>query len=126
MIVFCLVFSFIYGAGAIFILTWNASVIATAMGNLIKSQLANITSVSSYFTIAAISFFRYMTHGIFEIAAYFIAGLAGGIISIAVIKHKLNNNKVIFDATELIVLSIAILAIASVIEVYVTPIFFNV
>ena len=35
---FCLVFSLLYGTGAIFILTWNASVIAAAIGNLIKKQ----------------------------------------------------------------------------------------
>ena len=122
---FCLAFAFLYGTGAVFILTWNASVIATAVGNLIKSQLANVTSLSSYFSITALSFLRYMTHGIFEITAYFIAGLAGGIISIAVIKHNLKEDRVIFDATELILLSIAILVIASVIEVYVTPVFFS-
>ena len=32
---FCILFSFIYGAGAIFILTWNASVIGAAIGNFI-------------------------------------------------------------------------------------------
>src|SRR3989338_2844364 len=31
---FCLVFSFLYVVGAVFILTWNASVVATAIGNL--------------------------------------------------------------------------------------------
>ncbi len=124
---FCLAFAFIYGAGAIFILTWNASVIAVAIGGLIKSELAQtaslvgFSSIASYFSIAAFSFFRYMTHGIFEIAAYFIAGLAGSIISIAIIKHDLNKDQVIYDATELILLSLAMLIIAGVIEVFVTP-----
>ena len=31
----CIIFSFLYGAGAIFILTWNASVIAAAIGSFI-------------------------------------------------------------------------------------------
>ena len=127
---FCLAFAFIYGAGAIFILTWNASVIAAAIGSLIKSELAQtasyvgLASISSYFGIAAFSFMRYMTHGIFEIAAYFIAGLAGSIISIAVIRHNLDNNQVVYDATELIILSLAVLVVAAVIEVFVTPAFF--
>jgi len=128
---FCLAFSFLYGIGAIFILAWNASVIATAMGNLIKTEIALTTSsvgfsaISSYFNIATFSFMRYMTHGIFEIASYFIAGLAGGIISIAVIKHNLDNDSVIFDATELILLSLALLVVAGVIEVYITPQLFS-
>src|SRR3989344_1506664 len=78
---FCLLFSLLYGAGSVFILTWNASVIATAIGTLIKSEIAKtsslvgFTSLSSYFGITAFGFFRYMTHGILEIAAYFVVGL---------------------------------------------------
>lgn len=127
---FCLAFAFIYGTGAIFILTWNASVIAVAIGNLIKTELAQLTpligldALSSYFSIAAFSFLRYMTHGIFEITAYFVAGLAGGIISFAVIKHDFDNDNVIFDVTELIILSLALLVISCLVEVFVTPRFF--
>lgn len=127
---FCLTFAFLYGAGAIFILAWNASVIAAAIGNLIKTELAQtaswvgLSSLSSYFSVTAFGFFRYMTHGIFEILAYFIVGLAGSIISVAVIKHNLNNDRIIFDATELIVLAISLLVIASLVEVFVTPKFF--
>jgi uncharacterized membrane protein SpoIIM required for sporulation len=124
---FCLSFAFLYGTGAIFILTWNASVIATAIGNLMKTKLAQATSfmglsaISSYFSITAFSFLRYMTHGIFEITAYFVAGLAGGIVSVAVIKHNFDNDKILFDVTELIILSLALLVIASLIEVFITP-----
>lgn len=127
---FCLAFSFLYGIGAVFILIWNASVIATAIGNLIKLKLAQATSLiglaalSSYFNIAAFSFLRYMTHGIFEIAAYFIAGLAGGIISVAVIKRDFGNDKIVFDVADLIFLSLACLVIASLVEVFITPALF--
>lgn len=124
---FCLAFAFLYGAGAIFILTWNASVIAVAIGNLIKTELAQtaslagFSSIASYFSIAAFGFFRYMIHGTFEIAAYFVAGLAGSIISIAVIKRCLDNDQVIFDATELIIFSLALLIIGGLVEVFVVP-----
>lgn len=124
---FCLAFAFIYGAGAIFILTWNASVIAVAIGGLIKTELASgataigLNTIGSYFGIVAFGFIGYLTHGIFEIMAYFVAGLAGSIISIAVIKHHLDNDQVIFDATELIVLSLALLVLAAFVEVVVTP-----
>ena len=37
--IFCVLFSFLFGAGAIFILTWNASVIAAAIGNFIRTNL---------------------------------------------------------------------------------------
>ncbi len=128
---FCLVFSLLYGTGAIFILTWNASVIAAAMGNLIKMELAKtaslvgFTSISAYFSVATFSFFRYMTHGIFEIGAYFVAGLAAGIISIALIKHNLQDNRVLTDSLNLIFISLGMLILAALIEVYVTPFFFS-
>ena len=128
---FCLIFSLLYGTGAIFILTWNASVIAAAMGNLIKTKLASVASlvgfpsISAYFGVAAFGFMRYMTHGILEITAYFTAGLAGGIISIALIKHNLRENRVLTDALDLIFISLGFLLVASVIEVYVTPLFFS-
>ena len=125
---FCILFSFMYGSGAIFILTWNASVIATAMGALIKNQLAisfGSPGLYAYFTLGVASFFRYMTHGIVEIAAYFIAGLAGGIISIALIKHDLKEKRVLIDALDLIFVSVGVLILAGVIEVYITPVLFG-
>ncbi len=127
---FCLIFSFVYGTGAIFILTWNASVVATAMGNFFKTELAKgaslvgIPALSSYFSAASFSFLRYMTHGILEMASYFIAGLAGGIISIALIKHNLKEDKVLIDALDLILLSVGFLIAAALVEVYVTPLMF--
>ncbi len=127
---FCIVFSLLYGTGAIFILTWNASVIAAAMGNLIKMELAKtasfvgLTSIAGYFSVATFGFFRYMTHGILEIAAYFIAGLAGGIISIALIKHNLKENSVLIDSLDLILISVGLLIVAGIVEVYVTPLLF--
>ncbi len=128
---FCIVFSFLYGTGAVFILTWNASVIATAMGSLFKLKVAEgvaITGavVGSYaFSAAFYAFFRFMTHGLLEIAAYFVAGLAGGIISIALIKHNLQEDRVLFDSLDLILISMGMLIVAGVVEVYVTPIFFT-
>ena len=124
---FCLLFSFLYGIGSIFILTWNASVIATAMGSLIKTEIAKTASamgwplISSYVSVTAFSIVRYMTHGVFEIAAYFVAGLAGGIISIALIKHNFQDDKIFIDALDLILLSLGLLLVGSIVEVYVTP-----
>ncbi len=127
---FCLIFSLLYGTGAMFILTWNASVIATAMGSVIKTHVAQTIGSSSasvfgaYVGAASFSVMRYMTHGLLEVAAYFIAGLAGGIISIALIKHNLNEERVLIDALDLIMISIGILFVAGVVEVYVTPALF--
>lgn len=133
-LLFCVLFSFLYGAGAIFILTWNASVIGTAIGNFIRKSIASIATqygsvgIGSYFGVVSIGLFKYAIHGIPEILAYFVGALAGGIISIAIINHDVESRKfehVILDAADLLMLAIAITFIAAVLEVYVTPIFFG-
>ena len=132
-LIFCILFAFLYGVGAIFILTWNASVIAAAMGNFIRKNLAHYANsvglgkVAGYFHIFSIGFLRYSLHGIPEILAYFVGGLAGGIISVAVIKKDFLGEKrerIIFDSSQLVLIALGILVAAAVIEVYVTPVLF--
>ncbi len=128
---FCLLFSLLYGTGAIFVLTWNASVIAVAIGSLLKTELGKtaaligFSKVSFYFGAATFSFFRYMSHGILEIIAYFIMGLAGSIISIAIMKHDIGDDRVVTDILDLVLISLGFLLVAGVIEVYVTPVLFS-
>jgi uncharacterized membrane protein SpoIIM required for sporulation len=132
-LLFCLLFSFIYGLGAIFILVWNASVIAAALGNFIRVNMAKFMTAAgllkfgAYMQVASLGFLRYAIHGIPEIAAYFVSGIAGGIISIAVIRHDFGTpkfSKILLDSADLIVISIALLGIAAMVEVYVTPVLF--
>jgi len=120
-LLFTILFAFFYGAGAIFILTWNASVIGAAIGDFARQKIA---SSIEYFTILPLAVGRYMTHGIFEILAYFIGGLAGGIISVAIINHDVQSYKfrvILKDSFDLILIAIAILIIAAFVEVFVTP-----
>ena len=128
-LLFCLLFSFLYGLGAIFIMTWNASIIAAAMGNFVRTSLAKIANptISHYLGVIPLAIARYSIHGIVEILAYFTAGLAGGIISVAVIRHDFYTRKfehIIIDSADLIILSIVLLIIAAFLEVYVTPMIF--
>ena len=111
-----LIFSLIFGAGAIFILTWNASVIALAIGIFSK----NLSSLP-------LGFLRFMIHGLPEIASYFIVALAGGIIGSAVIKHEFNKKKfwhILLDSLDMIILALVVLIVAALIEVFITPQFF--
>ncbi len=127
---FCVLFSFIYGAGAIFILAWNASVIGTAIGDSMRRAISysadavGITSIAGYSSAISASLARYLTHGIPEIMGYYIGSLAGGIISMAVIKHELGSERfenTMRHATGLIMLAIAVLVIAAVLEVTISP-----
>ncbi len=116
-LIFTLIFSLIFGAGVIFILAWNASVIAAAVGIFARSQLSAMP----------VGLAKYLIHGIPEIASYFIVALAGGIISAAVIKHEAGTDKfweVLQDSLNLIIVALIILFFAALIEVYITPVLF--
>ncbi|MFH1848653.1 MAG: stage II sporulation protein M [archaeon] len=132
--IFCILFAFVYGVGAIFILTWNASVIGVAIGNFIRTNLSGVSTAvglgaaGSYFRIFSLGLLKYSVHGIPEILAYFTAGLAAGIVSIAMTRHSLDAVKfrrVLRDSADLIIASVVLLAVAGLLEVYVTPVLFS-
>lgn len=133
-LIFCILFSFLYGAGAIFILCWNGSVIGAAIGNFVRSKIALIsnlagaTKVMQYFQIISFGLLKYSIHGPLEILAYFTAGLAGGIISMAVIRHDWGTRKfehILLDSADLLLISLGLLFVAALLEVYVTPVIFG-
>lgn len=116
--IFTLIFSLIFGAGAIFILAWNASVIATAIGVFTQYNVNEIP----------IGLARYMIHGFPEIAAYFVTALAGGIFGVDIMRNGFANLKSLRVVENVfILLSIAILLIvfAGVVEIYLTPVIFS-
>lgn len=130
---FSILFALIYGAGAIFILTWNASVIGTAIGNFVRSNLSDYAHLlgfekfSGYLQVFSVGLMRYALHGVPEILAYFYGGLAGGIISVAIIKKHYKEKKfsnILFDVSELLVIALVFLIVAAFLEVYVTPALF--
>lgn len=124
---FSLIFSFIYGSGALFILTWNASIIGVAIGDIIRkgiSQATGLGVVTGYFTYLPLGIGRYMIHGVFEIAAYLFGGIAGSIISVAVIRHDMGSEsyyEVLKDSFDLIILSFLLLVIGALLETGFTP-----
>lgn len=116
-LLFTLVFSLILGAGVIFILAWNASVIGAAMGIFADYRVWDLP----------FSFLRFFLHGIFEIGAYFVVALAGGMVSVAVIKHEAGTEKfweVLHDSLNLIIVAVIVLFFAALLEVFVTPLLF--
>lgn len=130
---FSILFSFVYGAGAIFILSWNATVIGAAIGNFVRSNISSYTSsmglleAGNYFHVFSLGLLKYSVHGIPEIAAYFYGGLAGGIISVAIVKKHFKSEKfpvIMRDFSELVLIAIGFLIAASFMEVYVTPVLF--
>jgi uncharacterized membrane protein SpoIIM required for sporulation len=102
-------FSFIFGAGAIFILAWNASILSAAIGMAAKS-FGGIGGLP----LAVAMFFP---HGSLEILAYFIGGIAGGLISAAITRRKSPRFFfIVKDSFTLMFVSILLLVAAGVIE----------
>jgi len=123
-LMFCIIFSFLYGAGAIFILCWNASVISTAIGTLIRESLGAISGFADYFKVVPLSFARYFIHGLPEMMAYFCGGIAGGIISAAVVRHELGSEdflRIVLDSVDLIIIAFFLLVFSALIEVQISP-----
>ena len=116
-LLFTLVFSLIFGAGVIFILAWNSTVIGAAIGIVTDYKFSEVW----------FGFLKFMSHGIFEIASYFIIALAGGMVSVAVINHETGTDKfwdVLQDSLNLIIVAIVILFFSALLEVFVTPALF--
>lgn len=108
--VFSFLFSFIFGAGAVFIIAWNASVFGVFIGSKLSQMLWHIPLVT----------LSYLPHAIPEIGGYLCAGLAGGLISAAVLRKKeMECIKVItFDGLKLMCLGALLILVGAGIEAF--------
>ncbi len=116
--IFTLIFSLLFGAGAIFILVWNASVISAAIGIFSRYNLKDLP----------LGIARYMIHGFPEIAAYFITALAGGMFGVGILRHGFKDKRtlrVIENSIILLFIAIIVIILAGIIEVYITPLLFG-
>jgi uncharacterized membrane protein SpoIIM required for sporulation len=116
-LIFTLLFSLVFGAGVIFVLAWNASVIAAAVGIFAGQNLSALP----------MGFLKYVLHGAPEIASYFVVALAGGLVSVSMIRHEFGTEKfweVLQDSLNLILIAVGVLFIAALLEVFVTPLLF--
>lgn len=112
-----LLFALFFGAGAIFILVWNASIMGYVIGNFTKESFGIIGM--------PIAFTKYFIHGIPEMFAYITVALAGGILYVAFWRGDFvdpeKNKRIIIDTIVLILISIFFLILAAFLEVYVSP-----
>jgi uncharacterized membrane protein SpoIIM required for sporulation len=108
-------------------------VIGSAIGNFIRANISSYTNslglleTGNYFHVFSLGLLKYSIHGIPEIAAYFYGGLAGGIVSVAIIKKHFRTRKfpaIMKDFTELVMIAIGFLVAAAFLEVYITPALF--
>jgi len=106
---FAFIFSLLYGAGGIFIIVWNASILGTCIGELSKS-IYEIPIVTLTF----------LPHGIPEIVGYLFAGLAGGLISAAILRCRSSEvlEIIFFDSLKILLIGVLFIIGAAGIEVY--------
>ncbi|MCD6590345.1 MAG: stage II sporulation protein M [Candidatus Aenigmarchaeota archaeon] len=106
---FAFLFSLLFGAGAIFIIVWNASVLGSYIGELSKA----------IYEIPKVSFF-FLPHGIPEVIGYLLAGLAGGLISAAVLRSRSGDvlKIIIIDSMKILALGAISILAAAFIEIY--------
>lgn len=107
---FAFIFSIVFGAGAIFIIVWNASILGVAIGSLSET----IMEIPLYGL-------SYLPHGIPEIAGYVCAGLAGGILSAAILRghHRRGVFRtILLDSMKILILAVFLIIIGAVIEAW--------
>lgn len=141
------VLSLFYGAGSLFLITFNGSIFAAALARVITLKIPHDPSWYTYtfplfgeiikfspqgfwftYTFMACNMGIMFFHGIPEVLAYFFAAIAGGALSEAVVKEKFFSSdffKIIRNACLLLILSIIILYVAAVIEINVSKMLFT-
>lgn len=117
-----LIFSLAYGAGSILFLTWNASVWGTVFGYFAKfsSQTKGLPAIIVFMGLML----KVLPHTIVEASAYFMAVIAGGVLSKSLMKNKITNKQlkhVLFDTAMFFIMAIMLVFVGGLLEVYVFP-----
>ncbi len=113
------ILSVIFGAGAVFILSWNASVIAVYIGLAANKFVPSLGPGAGYVYGLTLGASAIILHAIPEIAGYFFAGIAGGVLSISLIREKFMSkefNEAVKDALIWLVLAEVLIIVGAIIE----------
>jgi len=116
----CFLLSLLTGDGAIFLLTWNASVWGTIFG--VMARNAAIYSHSNPFYYLGLILLIVLPHAILEILAYILAAISGGMISKDVLLEKFESkrfNQVFAYNFILFILALVILFLGAHVETWV-------
>ncbi|MFH1589585.1 MAG: stage II sporulation protein M [archaeon] len=119
-LVACFFLALLTGDGAIFLITWNASMWGTIFG--ITAKNAALYSQGNPWWYLVMVLVIVLPHAILEITSYIMAAISGGVISKDVLLEKFESmrfNKVFNYNFWLFVLAIVILIIGAFVETYV-------
>ncbi len=119
------IFSFLYGAGAIFLISWNASVLGVVIGKelIIAKQafLSGSLDFGDKLLAALIKPLGFLPHGIPEAMGYFFGAIGGAILSVAISKkthgqEHHHTNIIAKDFLALVIVSVISISIGALIE----------
>jgi len=118
--------SFIYGAGGLLLIAWNASILSAVIIKDIIMSFAGLPSHSFWFILVGLyhsllTFISYLPHGFFEILAYFIASVAGAMLARDLFKGLFSTSfkwKAAGDFLLMFFFSVIFLVIGALIETY--------
>ena len=116
------ILSLFFGAGALFLITFNASIFASALVSVILIKVPR-SGILYLYSFLACNMGIMFIHMIPEVSAYFVAAISGALLPAAFINDKLMSEsfkKTIKESLILIVIAIAIVYISALIEVYVS------
>ncbi len=121
-LVIAFILSLFYGAGALFLITLNASIFASALVYAVRTNLPASGFVSIYsFTLCNLGIM--FLHMIPEVAGYLLAAIAGGVLSHAVIREKMGSpgfKSVLVDSIIIFLMSIGFIILAGILEIEVS------
>ncbi len=103
-LIICLVLSLLYGAGAIMILTWNASALGVFLATLNKAESIALT----------------LPHAFLEFTGFFFAAVGGGIISVAISRGETKSKQfkaILSDGLFMFLIGVLIIILAAFVEV---------
>ncbi len=120
--------SFMLGAGAIFLVSWNASVLGVLTGKIARNPEAfGLPGLGvlwgNYLLALPWLIVTILPHGILEFGAYFLGAVAGGILSAAIVRESVKGlvkyKRIILDSLGYLGISVLMLLAGAIVEVLV-------
>ncbi|MFH1750665.1 MAG: stage II sporulation protein M [Candidatus Micrarchaeota archaeon] len=111
--------SLVYGAGSVFIIIWNASIIGVFLSTIASKYVFNEAPQFSLIPGLSYGILGLIPHGTFEAIAYLTGALAGGILSSALTRKVWGTPEfrpIFIDVLKLIGVSVLLVFIGAVVE----------
>jgi uncharacterized membrane protein SpoIIM required for sporulation len=112
LVLFFFLLSLFYGSGSMFLLAWNSSILGVMWGNILKVSLSLMNPLM--FVKNVFFIFPFLLP---EVEAYFLASIAGGIVSVN-LENKSKLQTAMNDSLIFLAVSIAMIFIAGAIEAF--------